>query len=246
MIKVVLFGARGRMGKMVTDEFADNSDIILVAGVERPDHPDFGGEFGGVPLLADGVELPEADVWLDFSLAGPALEHARRSAELGMPLVIAATGFDGRALQEIERLSERAPMLLAPNLSVGIGAMDRIVGEAAGLLGADFDPAIVELHHRDKRDAPSGTALRLAERVSAGNCEPMVASIRAGGALGEHRVMFVGKFEELVITHRAYSRRAFSRGAVRAVSFIVRRKPGLYSIRDMFDDLEATVGGGDP
>ncbi len=234
MIRVLLFGAAGRMGRLVVEELSKSKDFSLVAGVECPGHHQIGSATGDAPIIADGGSLPEADVWIDFSLAGSALEHLRIAAETAMPIVVAATGFDREAIEEISETSASCPVLLAPNLSVGIGVMEQLIGDAASLLGDDFDPVLTELHHSGKRDAPSGTALRLAERLKGENRDPQTAALRAGGAIGEHEVRFVGMDEELVITHRAWSRRAFSRGVPRALDFIVGQPPGLYTMRDMY------------
>ncbi len=235
MIRVILFGAGGRMGRLVAAELAEQGDMTLVAGVEIQGHPDIASTTSGAPVYTDGDELPEADVWVDSSLAGPALSHARKAADTGMPLVIAATGFSHEEESELEQLAGQCPILLAPNLSVGVGVLHHLAGDAARLLGDDFEPGVFELHHSAKRDSPSGTALRLAEQIAQEGTQPGIASLRAGGAVGEHRVHFVGPDEELVLVHRAWSRRAFSRGAPGAVRFIVGRKPGLYTLRDLFN-----------
>ena len=234
MIKVLLFGAAGRMGRLVSVELEDQEDISLMAGVEAPGHPAVGTIVNSLQIISDGNELPGADVWVDFSYATPALEHIRRASGLGKPILVGATGFSGEDNREIEQLAACCPVLIAPNLSTGIGVMNLLTGEAAKLLGKDFDPVIFELHHSGKRDAPSGTALRLAQQVDTGEKSPQIAALRAGGAVGEHQVRFVGSDEELIIIHRAFSRKAFSRGVPRAVRFIAAQEPGLYGIRDMF------------
>ncbi|MDP8237535.1 MAG: dihydrodipicolinate reductase C-terminal domain-containing protein [Candidatus Hatepunaea meridiana] len=238
MIRVILFGAVGRMGKLVIEELQEQVDMTIVAGVEHPEHDSIGTSINDIPIIADGKELPEADVWVDFSFGEPALEHIRRASELGMPIVMPATGFDDKAIREIDKLSVSCPILMTPNLSTGIGVMERLIGDASRLFGNDFDPVLSEIHHTAKRDAPSGTALRLAQQVIT-DVEPppiQIVSQRAGGAVGEHQIRFVGKDEELVITHRAWSRRAFSRGVPRAIRFIVEKESGMYSTTDMYGE----------
>jgi len=235
MIKVILFGAVGRMGRLVIEELLEQTDMIIVAGIEHPEHDAVGIEIRDIPIIADGRELPEADVWVDFSLGEPALEHIRRASELGMPIVMPATGFDDKGVREIEKLSVSCPILVVPNLSTGIGVMERLIGDASRFFGKDFDPVLSEIHHTAKRDAPSGTALRLAKQIKMDVEQPIqIVAQRAGGSVGEHQIRFVGKDEELVITHRAWSRRAFSRGVPRAIRFIVEKEPGLYSTTDMY------------
>jgi 4-hydroxy-tetrahydrodipicolinate reductase len=234
VIRVVLFGACGRMGTIAAGEIAGQEDFELVAGVERPNHPQVGGLIGSAPIVADEALLPDSDAWLDFSLASPSLLHARRAATLGKPLVIAATGFSSAETEEIEWLAKRCPLLVAPNLSTGVGALENLAVSATRLLSKEFDSAITETHHKTKKDAPSGTAKRIAERMAHFGSKPQVLSIRAGGAIGEHRVSFTGSEEELVIIHRAWSRRAFSSGVPRAVRFIVHQAAGLYSLQDIY------------
>jgi len=222
------------MGELVAEELNEQEDMTLVAGVESPGHAAIGSAMGNAPVIADSSEFPEADVWVDFSLAGTASDHIRLAATISKPVVVAVTGFDDNALRKIGIFAESCPVLIAPNLSVGMGVMDRLVGDTVRLLGDQFDPTLSELHHSTKQDSPSGTALWLAEQVETEGKSVQITSQRAGGAVGEHQMRFVGRDEELVITHRAFSRQAFSRGVPRAVRFILNKKPGLYSIRDMY------------
>lgn len=238
MTGVVLFGARGRMGRMITDEFAAKADLKIVAGVESSTHPDVGKSPDGFPLYSDPRRLPDADVWVDFSLAAPAVLHAELAADKRMPLIVAATGFSENQISGLVKCSRKCPLLYAPNLSIGIGVMDRIIGDAARILGEDFDSSVVEFHHSAKLDSPSGTALRLMERISTeGKSQPKIAAMRLGGAIGEHQVRFVGENEELIITHRAFSRRAFSQGLERAIRFLSGKKPGFYTLRELYSSV---------
>ncbi len=222
------------MGELVAEELDEQEDMTLVAGVESPGHAAIGSAIGNARVIADSSEFPEADVWVDFSLAGAALDHIGLAAAISKPVVVAVTGFDDNALRKIRIFAESCPVLMAPNLSVGMGVMDRLIGDTARLLGDQFDPALSELHHSTKRDSPSGTALWLAEQIESEGGSVQITSQRAGGAVGEHQMRFVGMNEELIITHRAFSRRAFSRGVPRAVRFIINKKLGLYSIRSMY------------
>ncbi len=229
MIKVILFGAAGRFGRLITAELNEHEDISLVACVESPGSEAIGKD----NIISDSDSLPEAHAWIDSTIATAAMEHIRRASIIGMPFVVATTGFTEENNQEIEQLANSFPILIAPNLSAGIGAMDQLVEDASKLLGNDFEPALFELHHSAKLDSPSGTALRLAENVKTNSKSPQIVALRAGGAIGEHRMHFVGKYEELIITHRAWSRQAFSRGVPRALRFIVNQPPGLYTIRNI-------------
>jgi 4-hydroxy-tetrahydrodipicolinate reductase len=229
MIRVILFGAQGRMGRLVTEVIHEQKDMNLVAGVEHVDHPmiDQGN-------YVDGDDLPQADVWIDFSVGEAVISHLRQASIMSVPLIIAATGYNVESMNEIRDTAKQCPILLAPNLSIGIGVMDRLIGMATQFSKNDFDPVVFEMHHTAKKDAPSGTAKKLAETIATEGREAPISSLRAGGAIGEHRVHFVGQDEELIITHRASSRQAFASGVPRAVRFIVGCAPGLYSIRNMF------------
>ncbi len=242
MITILLFGARGRMGKLICEDLSPRNSnvdkapsVSIIAGVERANHPDIGTQIFGIPIVASNDTLPSTDAWVDFSLSEPAIDHARMAAEKHKPLVIAATGFSDEQIEDIKVLSKSCPILLASNLSVGMGTMDKIVGDAAKTLGNKFDSSLVEFHHNTKRDAPSGTALRLIDRIKSNDSpEPQTAAMRVGGAVGEHQVRFTGQHEELIITHRAWSRQAFSSGIERAVKFVFGSNPGFYTVRDLY------------
>ncbi|NQU05115.1 MAG: hypothetical protein HQ568_03410 [Calditrichaeota bacterium] len=230
MIRVILFGAAGRFGRLITAELDEQKEISLVAGVECKGHEAIAE--GGI--ISDDNDLPDADVWVDASVAGTAIEHIRRASGLGMPIVVAATGFSKDENTEIIKLANSCPILIAPNLSTGIGVMDRLAGNASKLLGEEFDTALFEMHHSAKVDAPSGTALHLAKSAGIDSNSGNITALRVGGVIGEHHLHFVGQYEEIIITHRAWSRQAFSRGVPRAINFIYGKSPGLYSIQDMY------------
>jgi len=234
VIRVILFGACGRMGKIAAEEICSQRDLTLIVGVERSDYPELGLMQGKYPILTDGEELPESDVWLDFSLAGPAVVHARLAAEQGKALVIAATGFSSTEEEEIHWQAKRCPIMIAPNLSAGVGTLENVAVTATRLLPEGFEAVITELHHKTKKDAPSGTARRIADTMAKYGTRPEIHSVRAGGLVGEHRIHFIGAEEELILIHRAWSRRAFSSGIPRALRFIVRQPAGLYSHQDIY------------
>jgi len=234
MIRTLLFGAAGQMGRMVIAELVESGDFSIVAGVEALGNKTIGGDIGGVAIIGDDRELPESDVWLDFSVAAAAVTHCQRAAEIGKPIVVAATGFNQAQLSRIKAAAGKTTILFVPNLSAGVGVMARLAGEAAALLKGDFEAVLEELHHSGKKDAPSGTALLIDGEMTAAGVTPVTYSLRAGGAVGEHTVRFVGSDEELVITHRAWSRRAFARGVPRALKFVVGKSPGFYTLRELF------------
>jgi len=234
MIRVLLFGICGRMGRITAAELSSIEGMAIVAGVERKDHPDIGSLVENIPVISEEADPPDADVWLDFSLAGPAVEHVRRAAASGKPVVVAATGFNANEEEELNWQSKLCPLLVAPNLSAGIGVLENLAAQAAHLLPETFDTGIVDLHHSTKKDSPSGTARRIASRIAEFRPKPQIVSLRAGGAIGEHQVRFVGSDEEVILIHRAWSRRAFSSGVERAIRFIVNQKLGHYTPQDIY------------
>jgi 4-hydroxy-tetrahydrodipicolinate reductase len=250
VIGVCVSGARGRMGCMLTDLVLAAEDLELSAALERPGHPELGILLGGRVKLSDKARagVQKADVLLDFSLPAAVLEHLQIALELGKPVVTGTTGFSPEQRKKIEEASGRVPVVWASNMSRGVYALTRLTQLAARSL-PDHDVEIVEVHHRDKADAPSGTALQLAETVeSAGgragrvygrqgrrkDREVGLAAVRGGDVVGEHQVMFLGPGEQIILTHRATTREHFCRGALNAVRFVAGREPGLYTMADVF------------
>lgn len=263
MVRVIVAGAAGRMGQRIMRMVQQNPDVVLSGALERPDHPRMGEDAGQVAGVGDlGVEiagsLEEAasggDVLIDFSAPWATLANLRTAAERALAIVIGTTGFSKENLHEINDLAKQARCVMAPNMSVGVNVLFKIVGEMAGILGDDFDIEIMEAHHRFKKDAPSGTALRLAQITAAAvgrdldkvgvyerrgkigersDSEIGIQTLRAGDITGEHTVMFGGIGERLEMTHRAHNRDNFARGAIRAALWLVEQPPGLYDMQDV-------------
>lgn len=250
MIGVCVSGARGRMGRMLTELVLAAEDLELSSALERPGHPELGILLGGRVKLSDKARagVQKADVLLDFSLPDAVLDHLQTAVEFGKPVVTGTTGFTPDQLEKIEAASGRIPVVRASNMSRGVYTLARLTGLAARAL-PDHDVEIVETHHRAKADSPSGTALQLAETVeSAGGRagrvygrsgkrrerEVGIAALRGGDVVGEHQVMFLGPGEQIVLTHRATTREHFCRGALAAVRFVASHGPGLFTMTDVF------------
>lgn len=263
MVRVVVCGATGRMGSRLVQMLRETEGFALAGAIVRPDDPRVGHDAGeatgggitGV-LLADRLEpaLPKADVVLDFTSAAGALDHLKLCAGAGRPIIIGATGFTLADLGEMRALAAKVPCVLSPNMSVGVNILYRIAEEAARRLGPEYDVEIVEAHHRHKRDAPSGTAMRLAETIAGVLGRELeevlvtgrqglvgerpagaigVQAVRGGDIVGEHTVIFAGPGERLELVHRAHSRDNFARGALRAARWVVGQPPGLYDMQDV-------------
>jgi 4-hydroxy-tetrahydrodipicolinate reductase len=256
VIRAVVAGAAGRMGSRILAMLGEEKDFAVTGAFERPESELVGPEVAGI-RIAGGIEAalePGADVVIDFTAPAASLHHASVCAGRGVPLVIGTTGLSAEQKAELRALARRTPLLIAPNMSVGVNVLFRLVADAARALGPAYEVEIVELHHRMKRDAPSGTALRLAEvaaealglaahdavvyerrgEVGARKKGTIgVQALRGGDVVGEHTVHFLADGERLELTHEATSRDNFVRGAIRAARWIPGRKPGLYDMQDV-------------
>lgn len=255
MVKIVVTGIAGRMGGELIRAVRADSEARLVAGTVRARGP--AAELSSrlaVPV-DDSLEAAigrGADVVIDFTSPQAAAEHAAVCAHARTALVVGTTGLDPAALQAIDEAARVIPVVLAPNMSVGMNLLFRLVEEAARALPG-FDAEVVEIHHRHKKDSPSGSALRLARSISQGRGgsagdlvhgrhgqvgerpggEIGVHAVRGGDVAGDHTVFFLGPGERLELTHRASSREAFAAGAVRAARWVAGRPAGLYSMQDV-------------
>ena len=255
--RVVVVGALGRMGAMVRDALQRDADLTLVGALEQLGHPDLGNEVeSGVTVTCDpAAVLADCDVAIDFSIPESTLANLRVAADAGTAYVTGTTGFDAAGHKEIEALATRIPVVHAANFSLAVNVLGWLTREAAAKLGPQFDAEIVELHHSAKRDAPSGTALYLAEAVATGRQQSLeqhlvleragnigtrpdatigVQTLRGGDNPGEHTVMFIGRGERVELLHRAATREHFAAGAVSAARWLIGKTPGLYPVEQIF------------
>ena len=263
MLNVAMCGASGRMGRAIVPLVMDREDMRLSGALAAPDDPAVGSDAGvlagvaaaGFGIASDpAVALAEAQVAIDFTLPGPTLIHARLCRELKCAMVIGTTGFDAEAEAELREIASEVPIVLAPNMSLGVNLMFKLAELAARALSDDYDAEIFEAHHRSKVDAPSGTALGLGRAVASGraidleqvavyaregNTGPRqrgsvgFSVMRGGDIVGEHRLIFAGPGEQVEIAHRAQDRSGFARGAVAAAGWVAGKKPALYSMFDV-------------
>ena len=260
---LVVGGAAGRMGMRIVALLGEAPGLRLAAALEAPGHPTLGRDAGevagagrlGVVITADAkAALTRDRMLVEFSVPEASLEHLRLVADAGAKAVIGTTGFSAAQREEIAALAGRAAILLAPNMSVAVTLAFKVLGIMAKALGDDYDVEITEIHHRFKKDAPSGTAVRMAEVVAEAlgrdlgqvgvygrqglpgertGKEIGVMSLRSGDVVGEHTVSFGTLGERLELTHRAHSRDTFARGALRAARWMIGRPTGLYSMHDV-------------
>lgn len=219
--RILLVGAYGRMGRAVAATVENDSGLTIAATSGRGDSLE--------PVIGD------CDVVIDFSTADATEELCRVCAEHGKPLVLGTTGHDAAQKTAVASAAARIPIVFAANFSVGVNALFALTRRAAELLGENFDLDVIEMHHRTKKDAPSGTAKRLLEILREGRSARDVSaqSVRAGDIIGEHTVMMAGPGERLELTHRASSRATFAAGALRAAGWVIEQPAGLYSMEDV-------------
>jgi 4-hydroxy-tetrahydrodipicolinate reductase len=263
MADVVVAGAAGRMGSRLVALLQPESELRLVAALEAPGHAALGRDAGesagvgrlGIPIGADvDAALGRDRILIEFSVPDASLAHVREVARHGGRAVIGTTGFTAAQREELARIGTSIPLLVSPNMSVGVNVAFKVLADMARMLGDEYDVEIVETHHRFKKDAPSGTALRMAEVVATAlgrdlaktavydrhdklaeraRKEIGMAALRSGDVVGEHTVVFGSLGERIELTHRAHSRDNFARGALRGARFIATARPGLYSMQDV-------------
>ena len=259
---IAVAGAAGRMGRSVIQAGVEAAGIRLAAALEMPGHDSAGIDAGlvagvgelGVRIVDRPADLGPFDVLIDFTNPGSALAHLEECVRRGRPAVVGTTGFDASQRAAARELAGRVPVVLAPNMSVGVNLCFRLIENAAKALGDEVDIEIIEAHHRHKVDAPSGTALRMGEVVAGALGRDLrecavygregrtgeraratigFETIRAGDIVGEHTVMFAGIGERIEITHRSSSRMNYAAGALRAARWVRGRSAGLYDMQDV-------------
>lgn len=254
--KLVVIGAAGRMGKRILALAAESGHFNIVGAVEREGHPELGKDASALagigPLDVELVQLypypADADVAIDFSLPVAAVRTIDYCLEANVALVLGTTGLSDEQHKKVKEASERIPILYATNMSVGMNVLFSLVGKLASMLGEEYDVEIVEQHHRFKKDAPSGTAITLAEKIHEATGKGWtgagrdivrksgaigIHSVRAGDITGVHSVIYSTLGETITVTHTAHSRDTFARGALQAARWLVEQNPGLYSMADV-------------
>jgi 4-hydroxy-tetrahydrodipicolinate reductase len=264
MLRTVITGVPGRMGSTLLRLARGSPGLTIVGATARKGSAAVGQDAGLAARLSDPLGLAVVDdlgkaidagaqVVIDFTSAEASVEHARLCADRGVPMVIGSTGFSPQTRSEVAAATASIPVVLAPNTSVGVNVVIQVAAELARVLGDGFDVEVLETHHKMKKDAPSGTALRLAEVLAQalgrtsddlvyarkgwlGARNPReigVQALRGGDVVGEHTVFFFGEGERVELTHRATSRDQFAKGALRAANWVVAQHPGLYDMADV-------------
>ena len=245
------------MGRELCRAALENGNVELVGGTVEPGASESGADLGTLcgwgeaGVFAAGEPPEEAEALVEFTTPEATVEHLA----YGKPLVVGTTGFSEEQHGKLDEASQDVPIMLAPNMSVGVNLLRDVVREVSEKLGPGYDIEVVEAHHRNKVDAPSGTALFLGEAAAEGRGQKLedvavygregyqpreegeigVHALRGGAVVGEHRLVFYSEGEEIEVVHRALSRRTFADGALRAASFVARAAPGLYSMQDVLE-----------
>ena len=263
MIKAIVSGPAGRMGGRIIHLIEAAEGITLAGAFEQPGHAAVGKDVGevvglphkGIKVAGSLAEiLGQGDMVIEFTHPEPSLNHLREVAAAGKAMVLGTTGFSPAQVAEIHALGARTRLVFAPNMSVGVNLMFKVVADIGKVLSEGYDVEIIEAHHRLKKDAPSGTALKLAQVIAHAlgrdlekvgvyarhgiigqrtDKEIGLQTVRAGDIVGEHTVLFGGIGERLEIIHRAHSRDNFAKGAVRAAQWIVNQPPACYDMQDV-------------
>ncbi len=251
MIRTALCGFAGRMGCLIREAMAEDPDFTVVLGVEAADHPLIGQSVDSVPVSDQLAEqLSSCDIVVDFTLGERTHDLAATAAAGNIPFLSGVTALSTEQTEVLQKVAREIPLLYAPNMSLGISVAGDLIESVAGRL-TNYDIEITEIHHRHKKDSPSGTALNFASILEnvRGDCkrrygrhgdsgerkptELGIHSLRGGEVVGEHHVTFAGPGERLIISHIADHRSAFVSGVLAAARFLVNQDPGFYSIKDV-------------
>lgn len=263
MINLIVSGASGKMGSRIIALSRDITDIKLTGAVERKGHKEIGNDIG--PVIGIGITgvsitddvktvIEKGDVLVDFSSPSATIECLKSLSGTPVPVVIGTTGFSKDEVEYIKLYAQGTPCVFAPNMSVGVNLLLKVLEDIAKVTGDEYDVEIVEAHHRLKKDAPSGTAMKMAQVLASAlnrNLEDNavyarhgligertkkeigIQTVRAGDIVGEHTVLFGGLGERIEITHKASSRDTFARGALKAAQWVYKQTPGLYDMQDV-------------
>ncbi|MBA7498042.1 4-hydroxy-tetrahydrodipicolinate reductase [subsurface metagenome] len=265
MIKVIVCGGCGKMGSKVAQLIYQNKDMGLTGIIESPSRPSIGKDWGmslglgktGI-IIKDNLEeiIQNADQVVEFTNPQVSLEHLEIASKYKKAMIMGTTGFSSEEIETINKLAQGIPFLLSPNMSLGVNLLFKLAAETAAALGNDYDIEIVEAHHRFKKDAPSGTAKKLAQEIAKAkevNLDEVatygregiigerekgeigIHSIRGGDITGEHTVMFTALGERLELTHKAHSRDTFAYGTIQAIKFMEGKPAGFYEMKDVLN-----------
>ncbi len=254
-MKVIISGAGGRMGRALIEVSKEFPQIEISGLLEKQGHPMIGKKVEGIEVKSSLREVIDSgDVLIEFTSPEASLEHLKIVKEKKKGMVLGTTGFNEEEKEVINQAGKEIPIVFSYNMSVGMNLFFHILGEVTRILGRDYEVEILEIHHHHKKDAPSGTALTLGEIIAANRGQKLkevavfgrkgktgerkreeigIHALRGGGVVGEHQILFLSQGERIEFVHRAESRLAFARGAMRAAIWLEGKKPGVYNMEDV-------------
>lgn len=240
MVKIAICGCAGKMGARIAGLASAETGVKVILGIEAKGHPSIGTRLGGgnVSDRLDGIKA--ADVLVDFTTPDATMEHLEAAVKYKKAMVIGTTGFSEDQVKRIRQASKKIAVVFSPNMSMGVNLLFRLVREAAGKLSGDYRVTIVEAHHIHKKDAPSGTAKKLAQIVKEASARDVadIKSIREGEIVGDHKVTFESPCDIIELSHSAKTRDILAKGAIAAAKFIAGKKAGLYDMQDVLGDIK--------
>ena len=263
MVRVVITGVCGRMGRCITRGIAQHTDMQLVGAVQYPSHPQIGSDAGvvaGIGVIGVAITgelddvLHSSDVVIEFSKPNATLDHLQQVVDADKAMVLGTTGFTDDELATLKDLASRIRCVMAPNMSLGVNVMLQALELIAKALGNDYNIEVIEAHHNHKADSPSGTALRVAETLTTALEQDLdevgvygrhgivgarpkkqigIHAVRGGNIAGDHTVLFATEGEQLSVVHRAHSPEAFAKGAIRAAKWVIDAPKGLHDVSEV-------------
>jgi len=264
MINIAVNGVCGRMGLRIATLVAEDKDLKLVAALEMKGHQHIGKDLSSIisrghndVIISEELD-GSADVLIDFTSPDSTMDRLQACADKDIAIVTGTTGLDSEQMKQIKKASQTIPCLFSPNMSVGVNLLFNLVESVSKILGDEADIEIIESHHRYKKDAPSGTALKLAETICSATNREMddvviygregftgersqdqicIHSIRSGDIVGEHTITFCNAGERLELVHKAQTRDSFALGSIRAAKFLAGKPPGFYNMKDALKDM---------
>ncbi len=264
MVNIAINGVCGRMGLRIAMLVAEDKDLKLVAALEMKDHQHVGKDLSSIlsrghnDIIISDELIGSPDVLIDFTSPDSTMDRLKACTDQGIALVTGTTGLNSEQMEQIKKASQSIPCLFSPNMSVGVNVLFNLVESVSKILGKDTDIEIIESHHRYKKDAPSGTALKLAEKICSATNREMddviiygrkgltgerpqdqicIHSIRSGDIVGEHTVTFCNAGERLELVHKAQTRDSFALGSIRAAKFLAGKPPGFYNMKDALGEM---------
>lgn len=249
--KIIISGIAGRVGSLIAELTNNDPEIVLVGGIEQQGHPKYSHELEPI--------IDKADVLIDFSSPEAALEHLKIAKDHKKNVVIGVTGLNKEQLQQMDKLIDGIACVFSPNMSIGVNLMFGFASEMSKQIPKNYDIEIIESHHHNKKDAPSGTAKKLAEKIAQATGKNLdqdavygrqgitgarsqneigIHAIRAGDIVGEHTILWAGPGEVIELKHRALSRATFASGALTAAKFVAKAKPGKYNMLDVLKNTK--------